>query len=104
MSFKLTEDNAGQAQWYQTAHQQILNCQKTLDEASILKVEMLKPALTELKFISEADEFHQYFHLQPLQRRVRTMYDSILERLDTLLEYTKNKKQEARIYTTATRS
>ncbi|PCJ49021.1 MAG: hypothetical protein COA74_07075 [Gammaproteobacteria bacterium] len=94
LSFKLKKDDVGQAKWYQDAHSQLLNCQKTLDGASILKREMIKPALTELKYISEAEQFHQYFHLQPMQRRVRDMYEAITERLDILLDYTKQKNQE----------
>jgi len=94
LKFKLKKDDAGQAQWYQDAHDQLIICQQQLDKASILKVEMIKPALTELRFISEADKFHSYFQLQPLQRRVRDMYESIIERLDILLEETKNKKHE----------
>jgi hypothetical protein len=92
--FKLKKDDAGQAKWYKDAHTQLLNCQKTLDEASLLKRDMINPALTELKYISEADDFHQYFQLQPLQRRVRDMYEAITERLDILLDYTKHKNQE----------
>jgi hypothetical protein len=92
--FKLKKDDAGQAQWYKDAHTQLLSCQKTLDEASLLKRDMINPALTELKYISEADHFHQYFQLQPLQRRVRHMYEAITERLDVLLDYTKLKNQE----------
>ena len=92
--FKLKKDDAGQAKWYKDAHTQLLKCQKTLDEASLLKREMINPALTELKYISEADDFHQYFQLQPLQRRVRDMYEAITERLDVLLDYTKLKNQE----------
>ncbi len=91
--FKLKKDDAGQAQWYQDAHDQLINCQQILDNASILKSNMIKPALTELRFISEADQFHQQFQLQPLQRRVREMYESITERLDILLQDTKNKNQ-----------
>lgn len=91
--FKLKKDDAGQAQWYQDAHEQLINCQRVLDNASILKSNMIKPALTELRFISEADQFHRQFQLQPLQRRVREMYESITERLDILLQDTKSKNQ-----------
>ena len=91
--FKLKADDAGQAQWYQDAHEQLVNCQQLLANASTLKPNMIKPALTELRFISEADPFHQQFKLQPLQRRVRDMYESITERLDILLQDTKSKNQ-----------
>ena len=92
--FKLKADDAGQVQWYQDAHDQLINCQQQLENASTLKPKMIKPALTELRFISEADQFHQHFQLQPLQRRVRDMYEAITERLDILVQDTKNKNQQ----------
>jgi len=99
--FILKEDDAGQVQWYQDAHDKLTLCQQQLEEATVLKLDMVKPAITELRFISEADQFHEHFQLQPLQRRVRDMYEAILERLDILLEDTKNNqllhKQEIEI-------
>ena len=92
-TFKLKKDDAGQAQWYQDAHDKLVICQRQLEEASILKLKMVEPALVELRFISEADHFHQYFQLQPLQRRVRDMYEAIIERMDILLEDTRNKQK-----------
>ncbi len=91
--FQLKKDDAGQAQWYQDAHNKLLICQRQLEESSTLKLKMVEPALIELRFISEADQFHQYFQLQPLQRRVRDMYETITERLDILLEDTRNRQQ-----------
>ncbi len=91
--FQLKKDDAGQAQWYQDAHDKLLICQRQLEESSTLKLKMVEPALIELRFISEADQFHQYFQLQPLQRRVRDMYETITERLDILLEDTRNRQQ-----------
>lgn len=90
-NFKLKQDDAGQAQWYEDAHNQLINCQQQLDQASDLTLKMVQPALTELRFISEADQFHQYFQLETLQRRVREMYEAITERLDILLRANKNK-------------
>lgn len=90
-NFKLKKDDAGQAQWYEDAHNQLTHCQQQLDQASNLKLKMVKPALTELRFISEADQFHQYFQLEALQRRVREMYESITERLDILLQANKQR-------------
>ncbi len=95
--FILKEDDAGQVQWYQDAHNQLLISQQQLAEASILKEHMIKQALIELRFISEADQFHEYFQLQPLQRRVRDMYDAILKRLDILLEDTKKQNQQHKL-------
>lgn len=94
LKFKLKQDDAGQAQWYQDAHDQLLKCQQQLEVASILTPDIVKPALTELRFISEADKFHQHFQLQALQRRVRDMYEAITERLDILLQDNKNRKLE----------
>ncbi len=94
IKFKLKKDDAGQAKWYQDAHDQLINCQQVLDNASILKSNMIKPVLTELRFISEADQFHQRFQLKPLQRRVRKMYESITKRLDILLQDTKSINQQ----------
>jgi len=95
--FILKDDDAGQAQWYQDAHEKLLLCQQQLEEATVLKLDMVKPALTELRFISEADQFHEYFQLQPLQRRVRDMYEAIIKRLDILLEDTKKKSQQHKL-------
>jgi len=92
--FIIKKDDAGQVQWYQDAHDQLINCEQQLQAASFLKPNMVKSALTKLRFISEADQFHEYFKLQPLQRRVRDMYESITERLDVLLKITKNKTLE----------
>ena len=94
LKFKLKKDDAGQAQWYQDAHNQLIKCQLRLAETTILTTEIIKPALTELRFISEADQFHQQFQLQPLQRSVREMYEAIIERIDTLIKDNKNKKLE----------
>ncbi len=91
--FQLKKDDAGQAQWYQDAHDKLVICQRQLEESSTLNLKMLEPALVELRFISEADQFHQYFQLQPLHRRVRDMYEAIIERMDILLEDTKNRRR-----------
>ncbi len=92
--FKVRKDDLGHAQWYQDAHDQLENCLKALASVSILKPKMIKPAMTDLRYISEADDFHQYFQLQPLQRRVQDMYEALTDRLDVLLAETKLQTQE----------
>jgi len=88
-AFKLRDDHLGQLQWYQDAHNQLMNCLQNLENITQLKPKMIKPYATDLRFIGEADEFHQYFQLKPIQRRAQEMYEALTERLDTLLQESK---------------
>ena len=39
--FKVKKNDAGQANWYQDAHNQLIRCQQQLEEATTLKLEMI---------------------------------------------------------------
>ena len=76
-SFVLPEEDLGQAEWYLTAHNCLLSFEKKLIEDKQFDRKLLEGAIKELKFISQADEFHQCYHLQSIQQMVTTLYQSL---------------------------
>ncbi|MCW8878863.1 MAG: hypothetical protein OQJ89_06875 [Kangiellaceae bacterium] len=76
-SFVLPEEDLGQAEWYLTAHNCLLSFEKKLTEEKRFERKLLEAVIKELKFISQADEFHQCYQLQSIQQMVTTLYQSL---------------------------
>ena len=77
-SFVLPEEDLGQAEWYQTAHNLIGQLEKTLNEEKRIDLTLLQSILKELKFISEADDFHLRYKITGIQQEVKKLYQSLL--------------------------
>lgn len=76
-SFQLLDEDLGQAEWYETAHNLLQEYDTTLIEKKFCDLKKLQLASKELRFISDADEFHQRYQLQPIQQKVKIMYQDI---------------------------
>ena len=77
-SFVIPEEDLGQAEWYQTAHNLIEQLEKILKEENRVDLNLLQSILKELKFISEADEFHLRYKIIDIQHEVKKLYQSLL--------------------------
>lgn len=76
-SFVLPEEDIGQAEWYLTAHQLLESLEHQLEKEQRVDAKKLQSILKELKFISEADEFHTRYQLSNIQQEVKTLYQSL---------------------------
>ena len=65
--FLLPEEDLGQADWYKVAHQYLLEFETELKENNRFDIKKIQSALKELRFISQADEFHQRYGIQSIQ-------------------------------------
>jgi len=75
--FNLPEEDQGQAEWYQVAHNHLTEFEKELVENNQFDLKKLQAAQNELKFISQADEFHQRYSIQPIQQKASIVYQSL---------------------------
>ena len=80
-SFILPEEDLGQAEWYRTASNLLDDFQKTLIEQHKFDKQKITAVLNELKFISQADEFHQRYQIQLIQQKVTQVYQELTKAL-----------------------
>lgn len=90
-SFVLPEEDLGQAEWYRTASSLISQFEKKLVEEGIFDKKLITSALKELKFISEASDFHHRYELQPIQHKVNQVYQTLQK---ALTDYKANEKEK----------
>ncbi len=83
-SFQFRDDDIAHAEWFQQAHIKIKALDKRLDAGDILIPGIFRGVLNELHYISEAGDFHNRWGLQQLQIKVTTMYEQLLEKIDSL--------------------
>jgi hypothetical protein len=81
-SFKLLDEDKSQAEWYKTAHCLIEEFQQRLVENKLFDLKKLQAVCKELKFISEATEFHERYRLQPIQEKVIAMYKDLEQHIN----------------------
>jgi hypothetical protein len=89
--FHLRDDDRGQADWYGDAARQYQVVLNAIEKQKTFKPALIQPLLKELKFIAEADAFHQKYGLTAIQQKVKTMYQTLQYRID---EYMKLQKQQ----------
>ncbi len=92
--FHLRDEDRGQADWYGDAERQYRAVLAAIEKQKTFKPALVQPLMKELKFIAEADEFHQKFGLTTVQQKVKTMYMTLQHRID---EYMKLQKQQLEI-------
>jgi len=80
-SFVLPEEDLGQAEWYATAHNLLDTFENNLTKENKLNKQLVQNLVKELKFISEADEFHQRYQLTNIQEEVKKLYQSLQKSL-----------------------
>jgi hypothetical protein len=80
--FHLPADDIGQADWYHNAHRQYHEALARLDKEQRFRPAFIEGLLKELRFLTEAQEFHQKFGLTALQARIKTMYHALVQRID----------------------
>jgi len=83
-SFVLPDEDLGQAEWYKTAHNYLSEFETKLTEKKIFDIKLLQAAQKELKFITQSNEFHQRYRLQPIQEKVSKVYQSLQQ---SIIEY-----------------
>jgi len=76
-SFILPGEDRGQLEWYKTAHNYLLDFENKLLENNCFDLKKLQLALNELKFISQSNEFHTQYCLQPIQQKVTKVYHDL---------------------------
>ncbi|WP_444995891.1 hypothetical protein [Aliikangiella sp. IMCC44359] len=80
-SFVLPEEDQGQAEWYKTADNLLESFTVKLQEKQQFDKQLLNSALKELKFISEADEFHSLYQIESIQQKVTQVYQELQKAL-----------------------
>ncbi len=90
-SFILPEEDQGQAEWYKTADNLLTSFEKKLIEEEIFDKQLLASTLNELKFISQADDFHQRYQMLSIQQKVTQLYKELQQALIDFKEIEKNK-------------
>lgn len=90
-SFVLPEEDLGQAEWYRTASNLLEQFEKKLKEENIFDKKLLNSALNELKFISQANDFHHRYQIQPIQHKVNKVYQNLQK---ALTDYKANEKEK----------
>lgn len=101
--FHLRPEDQGQADWYRDAKKQYQLVLAHMESVDTFKPAMIERVMKELKFIAEADTFHQQFGLVELQKKVKTMYNALQYRIDEVQKLQKhhlelaNKEKELEI-------
>jgi len=80
--FHLRPDDIGQAEWYQNAHHQYHQALARIDQEQRFRPPFIEGLIKELRFLIEANDFHQKFGLTALQLRIKTMYHALVQRID----------------------
>ena len=78
-NYKLPEEDFGHIMWYSDAHNKLMSFQNTLLKKQKFEINLLQSAMNELKYIGSANEFHQYYGLESLQKKVKDMYQELQE-------------------------
>ena len=81
-NFKLPEEDLGHIMWYSDAHNKLMSFQDTLLKKEKFEINLLQSAMNELKYIGAANEFHQYYGLESLQKKVKNMYQDLQESIN----------------------
>ncbi|MGB0495345.1 MAG: hypothetical protein ACPGJI_03230 [Kangiellaceae bacterium] len=81
-NYKLPEEDLGHVMWYSDAHNKITLFQSTLEKKQKFDLSLLQSAMNELKYIGLANEFHQYYGLESLQQKVKSMYQDLQESIN----------------------
>jgi len=81
-NYKLPEEDLGYVLWYSDAHNKLLNFQAVLEKKGKFDISLLQSAMNELKYIGQAHEFHQYYGLETLQKKVKDMYQELQESIN----------------------
>ena len=76
-SFVIPEDDLGQAEWYKTAHNYLIEFENKLKKSNQFDIKLLQAAQNELKYISQSNDFHRRYRLEPIQNKVTKMYKSL---------------------------
>lgn len=76
-SFVIPEEDRDQAEWYKTAHNYLKSFEKKLIESKEFDLKLLEAGLNELKFISQSDDFHRLYRIQPIQEKVTKVYQDL---------------------------
>ncbi len=93
-SFAIPKEDSGQAEWYKIADQLLSDFEKSLLEKKKLDNRKLQLAINELKYISQADEFHQRYHIESIQEKVTAVYNSLLNSINEFKSLEKNKAKK----------
>ena len=80
--FHLKDDDLGQAEWYQNAHRHYHEALARLDKEQRFRPVFVEGLIKELRFLTEAGDFHQKYGLTALQMRVKSMYHALVQRID----------------------
>jgi len=81
-NYKLPEEDLGYVMWYSDAHNKLLSFQAVLEKKGNFDVSLLQLAMNELKYIGQANEFHYYYGLEALQKKVKIMYEELQESIN----------------------
>ncbi|MET1257167.1 hypothetical protein [Aliikangiella maris] len=90
-SFTLPEEDQQQAEWYKTADLLLTSFQAKLINDKLFDKTLLAKALNELKFISEANEFHERYQIDSIQQQVIQVYQELLKELAEFKQFEKEK-------------
>ncbi|WP_196139068.1 hypothetical protein [Aliikangiella sp. G2MR2-5] len=90
-SFILPEEDIGQAEWYNTAHQQLEKFESRLKENKQWDMSSLKASVKELKFISQAEEFHQRYQIEPIRQKVTQLYQFLEQSISDFKQFEKER-------------
>ncbi|MDQ7048861.1 MAG: hypothetical protein Q9M92_04670 [Enterobacterales bacterium] len=103
--FLLPKEDQGHVEWYVAAHNKLKALQQSINDEGSIDIEQLRDVISELKYISGADEFHEIYRLQAIQQKVSLMYQQLqqvladqqlIEKQKIELEKQKQKSELAR--------
>jgi len=79
--FKLPEEDLGHVFWYTDAHKKLDAFETKLTDKKIFDIKLLQKAMNELKFIGQANQFHQNYQLEAIQQRIKDMYQVLQKKI-----------------------
>lgn len=79
--FKLPEEDLGHVFWYTDAHKKLDAFETKLTDKKIFDIKLLQKAMNELKFIGQANQFHQIYQLEAIQQRIKDMYQVLQKKI-----------------------
>ncbi|TQV72287.1 hypothetical protein FLL45_18895 [Aliikangiella marina] len=93
-SFVIPEEDMGQADWYRAASIQLEQFEKSLLEKKTFDKKQITSLINELKYISEANEFHERYQLQSIQAKVKNVYQNLVDALNEFKKIEREKFQQ----------
>jgi len=81
LDFKIPEEDLGHVYWYTDAHKKLQAFEKKLTGKKIFDIKLLQRAMNELKFIGQANQFHQTYQLEAIQQRIKDMYQDLQQKI-----------------------